>query len=204
MTDEAHELDTWLVCGTSPSAARLFVPVMELYPHAVTIVANGAITLFSAMHVDPDFAWISDGWTAALFGFHIRSAKRRGKTVIVAPERVVESLSDHDIKVALSVDVVPSSGCSGTQITQIAIDNDAKRIALVGMDGYESTSSHVMIDTFDGRRGPNAGQLLNADRARHLQAMIDQNPDVAFEFYGEPHYEITGSNLIMFPDAEAV
>lgn len=216
MSENAHHLDTWIVFGTSPSAVHFSDPVMSLYPSAITIVANGAITLFSAMHVDPDYVWIHDGWTAALFSFHIRSAQRR-KTVIVAPERAVVPLAEHRIKVNLATKLSPMGsaaafvresdeycGCSGSIITKFAISNGAKRIALVGMEGYVSSSSRAAVDTFDGRRGPHAGQLLNADRARLLQSMIDACPDVQFEFYGEPRYKLIGDNLTVFPDAEAI
>lgn len=81
---------------------------------------------------------------------------------------------------------VPCSS-SGGYLLQYAVNQGAAEIWMVGMDGYLSTPSTRVPDTYDGQLGPKYGM----QRTRNLyfpviQDVISRSPQVQFVQYGKP------------------
>ena len=89
-----------------------------------------------------------------------------------------------------------SAGLSGLLCLEYVVNHGAKRIHLVGMNGY---AGRVGGDYFDGHETP----VNTPDkRLRHtreiiepfVQTVVDACPDVEFVFYGQLNYRVTGRN----------
>jgi hypothetical protein len=181
---------TWAVVGTSPSAER-FLPIV---PEGVTTLAtNRAVKLFAERRLDYYFVF-----DQAACQNHTAEAyeKQATGTRLVTLWRKTRSLEDRNLTgfdVFLDL-VVPGPplfirgqytqqlALSGLYSLAFAVNNGAKRVVMLGLEGYENHQ---------------AGKVTLIIRPV-TQAIIDACPGVQFEFCGRPRYPIGGNNLRIY------
>jgi hypothetical protein len=184
--------ETWAVIGTSPSAARRIGEVPE---EATTIACNAAIDLFCGTGRRLDYYLLYDAAACRKWSWPAYRLQDEG-TLLVTLKRSDRALADRNLsgfdefihaESGHSTDPTFQRGyyrnlrLSGLYSLAFAVNNGAKRVLMLGMEGYENHQ---------------AGKVTLIIRPV-TQAIIDACPDVQFEFWGEPRYRLTGENLIL-------
>lgn len=178
---------TWAVVGNSPSGARFISHVPE---DAVAITHNSGIELFARRRLD--YYLLFDDAACRKHIKQAYAAQATGTKLITHThqQRQIEEfgLGGFDIFLPMG-SPTPSLFTRGQFTTQLslsgmytlafAINSGARRVLMLGMDGYANRT---------------AGKMRNCFRPM-TQAMIDACPDVEFILWGTPGYEISGPNL---------
>lgn len=192
--------DTWLILGSSPSAARLY-PIVRRQADVVATCNNGL-----AIEPTPDLYWLTDSVAVDLYRDAAHGAKARGTRIItstlaVTHRPILAELADE----VLDYDVTQTDrwspghlrNCrtSGGMLLQLAVLRGAARVVMVGMEGYRSSTDALERDYFDGRTGSASHGRVMGYYWPFVQSLIDQSPQVAFELHGKPVYPLVGDNF---------
>jgi hypothetical protein len=183
--------------GSSPSAAA-FLPYVAA--EAITISTNRGIELFNA-GIESfagrrlDYYLLFDDAACRAYVKRAYEKQADGTKLITHThqERQVKEfgLGGFDITLPMATPTPPlfvrgkytvQLGISGMYCLAFAVNNGAKRVVMMGMEGYENHQ---------------AGKVTLIIRPV-TQAIIDACPDVQFEFCGRPRYVIGGKNLRIY------
>lgn len=87
---------------------------------------------------------------------------------------------------------------SGGYLLQYAMNHYAPlEVWLIGMEGYRSTPTERVVDTFDGRLGNKAGQEWTERLYGPLiQQVVNEWPETKFIFFGKLEYPVEGDNVV--------
>lgn len=192
--------DTWLILGSSVGAERWYGQAKALAD--VRCTCNGGITVES----EPDWYWLTDPHAIERHLETARAASQRGVRIITSRQSAkakgeLVRLAHTTLDYARRFEQRWRRGeyvngrTSGCFLVQFAINNGAKRVLLVGMEGYKSRENEVVTDYFDGRDG-----LASHGDTMHyyvpmMRSIIEQCPDVEFVFYGHPNYDVAAPNV---------
>lgn len=205
----------WVIVGASPSAPVHFDAAVGRWLHPTTITTNGGIHLFNGEA--PTFYWLHDKRAVPAYLDKATAIQSRGTQLVtiaeiggqtaeqrgmghfdVMVEGTMQGGALVDGKAQFFRDAYTNLGYSGLYCCQFAVNNGAKHIALVGMEGYRSTPEEQVAENFHDPNTPgpriawlNSQQLIGPV----TQDMISQCPDIEFVFYGEPSFPLEGLNL---------
>lgn len=197
---------SWIVLGAGPDAVEMLALARRRCPTARIVTTNGGINLFRPPDV-PEVYFLTDQMGCHIYHDPARLMQRHG-TRLVTLKRSESSLKSR--RVDHFDEFLPggpiqnqfvrggySGGLSGLLCLEYAVNHGAKRVHLVGMNGYAGVEGS---DYFDGHETP-----LNPPdkRLRHTreivepftQAVVDACPDVEFVFYGRINYRVAGANV---------
>ena len=207
--------DRWVVSGASPSAPIHFEAAVGRWIYPTTITCNGGAKLFNGEA--PTYYWLHDRHAKDNYHDPAIELQKRGTQLVTLSTidrktAAMRGMGHFDILVEPSVvggalmngearfyrGVYTDSGYSGLYCLQFAINNGAKKIAMVGLEGYRSNAETQVPDTFSEPElvGLRMGQM-NTEQVigPTMQDMVDQCQDIEFVFYGEPAYPLEGPNL---------
>lgn len=179
-------MNRWLIIGSSRSAPFWFDAAYSHVERSMT--ANAGVFLFLCRGMWPHYIWMTDWRAIPLFGCIASYLQQFGSNVITYEETAGMVLK-HGIRPDIILpESTPRYSLSGLCMTQFAIDNGAGAVQWCGLDGFVPN----MPAYFDGRKVPiNYNMRKNEEEIRApLQAIIDANPDVQFEMYGDPLYQL--------------
>jgi len=195
----------WIVAGAGPDAREMLALARARHPVAQIVTTNEGINLFEPPD-RPDAYFLTDAKACEIYGQKSRDIQARGTRLVTLrrdPQALKMRRVDHcDEFVAISgahnqfVRNGYTAGLSGLLCLQYAINQGARQIHLVGMNGYTGQKNG---DYFDGHEPANTG------RKRHMhtetviqpftQAAVDECQDIEFVFYGALNYSVAGPNV---------
>ena len=157
----------------------------------------------------PDYYLVTDSRACKLWADEARQHRKVNGTQLITLRRLDSALKtrgvfDYDHFLAPSGEEGAPfqrgsyvfTSTSGQYCVQFAINNGAKTVHLIGLEGYDSTNKQdTEIDYFDGRAGPHNGPTHNARTAQFLRSLVEAVPDVKLRFYGRPRFPVSGPNL---------
>ncbi len=183
---------TWAVVGSSPSAAA-FLPYVAT--DATTITTNAGAGLFVGRRLDYYLLFDDAACRNYISLAYQKQAKGTKLITHTHQERQVKEfgLGGFDITLQMATLKTPPPlfvrgeytgqiALSGLYCLAFAVNNGARRVVMLGMEGYENRT---------------AGKMLRIIQPM-TQAIIDACPDVQFEFCGRPRYVIGGNNLRIY------
>lgn len=200
---------TWLVVGSGPSAATFIDPALSDEPDH-TITCNAGYRILA----NPHYYLLYDTDALNTYADEVPRLRREHGTTFVGTFLYGKQLRMK--MAALNPDILipfktPPAGkpayrptapwytpfiFAGSLMVQFAIRHGAKRLLLIGLEGYRTSRNRREIDYFDGREGsPLQGQWTSEVYGPGMQAIANAHPDVTFRFYGEPAYAIAGPNV---------
>ena len=200
---------SWIVVGSSPSVTDYFQRVVQNHlSESTTITCNAGILLFEDWNFYPDHYLLIDGETVRLFLPQIEMMRAKQVNLITSKAQIdglVASGLEGGVHELIEYEPAETSEfvrgryvnvrMSGLFACQYAIMNGARKVVLVGMDGYTGPGGYEpTLATFDGRLGLNGLRTTLGHIAPFVQSMVTACPDVEFVQYGEPKYEISGGN----------
>ena len=201
---------TWLVLGSSPSMPEFADSAFGCVDH----VATCNLGVVECMHQrrPPEVYGVLDSSAYRGLGRYIRAMQDDCGTMVVTDDGAAKRGVHADL-VLLQQRWKPDSvyrrgmylaaPCSGAMILQVVLMLGAKRVVLVGMEGYRSTRQERKPDTFTGAMGcEGAGEMTLAWYGPLLQQIVDGCPDVAFVMCGDPAFPLQGRNLRWYREPE--
>ena len=188
------------------------------YPIAQSITTNAGIDLIP----DPDYYLLYETEAVRRFARYIPILREKHGTSLVATKlpgkkkSLRRELAKLDPEITIEVGTTPhgsrkkvqyakgrytAGAFAGSIMLQFALEQDARTVLLVGMEGYRSKTGDIRIDTFDGRRGTPLQSLMTTETyGPMIQLIVDAWPDRMFVFFGRPNYEVAGDNVIVFDE----
>ena len=206
-------MNEWLVVGSSPSVIETFPFALAEHKGACTITANAGILIFKEYNRWPNYMVMIDQRASEMFRFHVRLAQVEGTRLVTsnwASKAIEEAKLTADVVLNVPEereykfyrDRYTDPLLSGLLSCQFAIQGGAKRLVLIGMDGYHDWNWEPKVETFDGRLGDcNGREKTRVVVAPFMQSMLDACPDVEFVQYGKPRYQLTGDNFTLMDPA---
>lgn len=209
----AERKNRWLVYGSSLSAPAFLPKAMERARPTVICTTNAGIYDIPR----PDWYGVFEVDAPKFYSRFYLDAHARG-TKIVTSTPAVRNIRELTAIASEVLDAEHYPGTetkpnfqiqfrrgmyvggvpSGAHLTQFAINKGADAVILVGMEGYASTPSNKVMDTFDGRLGPNLGeQTTQKVYGPLMQSIVTACPDVFFWFFGKPRYPLMGKNVLI-------
>lgn len=199
----------WIVIGSSPSAPAGLRAALAVAPDARTITTNRGHLLFEGddrpdvYHLHDSVACEEHRQTAvdlAAKGSHMTTLARASDRALKV--RNVDwfdeflTLVSHTHPGRYQHGVYASCGLSGLMILQYALNNGARTVHVVGLEGYADKGHY-----FDG--GPDLTQKKGLAFTRDqigpfVQSCVDACPEVQFTFYGELNYPIADGPNVTF------
>jgi hypothetical protein len=199
----------WVVLGSSPSAPAWLDPALVAAgPGAVVVTANAGVKLLLDWQQPFHVYWLSDWKACELFGPLIPLARAAGAKIAtlrrsqfglesrgLGQADMLLDLHEHDDQAEPAYRPA-GAWChptlSGLILLQLALRCQARRVFLVGMEGYRSRPGHLVIDSFDGRLGKDGSEahLKNSIRP-FVQSAINECPGTEFVFCGLPNYPLS-------------
>lgn len=200
----------WVVVGSSPSAPEwIDAALAAAGPGAVRVTANAGVELFLGGDRGPlHLYWLSDFKACELFGCHLPAVRNLGGKVATL-RRNPFGLEARGLGQAdMLLDLREQHGrlehhyqnegawchptLSGLILLQLALRCRARRVFLVGMEGYRSRPGNLVIDTFDGRLGKDGSEAHLRSRIQpFVQSAVSECPDTEFVFCGLPNYPLS-------------
>ena len=188
------------------------------YPIAQSITTNAGIDLIP----DPDYYLLYETEAVRRFARYIPILREKHGTSLVATKlpgkkkSLRRELEKLDPEITIEVGTTPhgsrkkvqyakgrytAGAFAGSIMLQFALEQDARTVLLVGMEGYRSKTGDIRIDTFDGRRGTPLQSLMTTETyGPMIQLIVDAWPDRMFVFFGRPNYEVAGDNVIVIDE----
>jgi hypothetical protein len=199
---------TWLILGSSPSAAAYY-PEAKAVADVICTANNGLV-----IEPMPDLYWLTDSVAVRRYGDLAREAVARGSHLVTSTLGLKHNAMLGEIaETVLKYDYLPrrhwmrgtlcNGRTSGGLLAQLAILNGASRVLMVGMEGYRSGHGETRVDYFDGRDGSAHHDETMAFYGPLLQSVIDQTPTVEWVWYGRPNYPWSGPNVRIVEHAPA-
>ena len=198
--------DEWLMIGTATSVARTYPRVRsEIGESVTTITTNGGIRVevFPNIYVLIDQVaceyYSNDAWVARTSGTFLVTLDR------VQSALVSRGIAHYDEFVSLPrKPAKPHRGgygsfrYSGPFCLEYACNNGAKKIHLVGFDGYRFQGDYVHADN-PGRIGPKDPKTEGVMRTKDIlepacNDIANAWNDVEFIQYGEPQFVVDADN----------
>lgn len=198
-------MTTWLVLGSSVSAPAEYERAKTFAD--VVITANRGVKI----EPNPDWYWCTDHVALQRYLPLIEPGMANGTKLITTEFAIARNgryapnlreIADVmlDYPTAFNTNFEPGSyvngRASGSMILQFAVNQRPDRILMVGMEGYQSTASHIQVEYFDGERGAAKCKALMNTYGPLVQSVIDQSPEIQFLFFGELHYPWRGISIV--------
>lgn len=185
--------DTWLCVGAGPSAETGLTRSRRDWPGATTVGTNSA-----AMLLRPDFYFLSDHVACRRWGVVAKAYQALG-TKLLTLKRSPEALKHRGVDDFDLFFEAPDFCYSGL-FCVIWAARQAKRVCLVGHDGYRSTPEKLYVDYFDGRLGARQQALQTHELLRpRFQAVAEAFPAVEFVQYCQPLFKVEAPNWLIKP-----
>ena len=185
--------ETWLAIGAGPTAETGLTRARRDWPDATTVATNSA-----AMLLRPDYYFISDMTACRRWGI-IATAYQQLGTKLVTLARQTEALKNRGLE-AYDYFVNMPEFCYSGIFCVIWAARQAKRVCLIGHDGYRSSPDKRFVDYFDDRLGTaNQGRQTRDVIQPRLQEIALSFPDVEFVQYLQPIYKIEAPNWTVKP-----
>lgn len=193
-------MTTWLVLGSSVSAPAEYE---RAKPFAdVVITANRGLKIDPS----PDWYWCTDHVASQRYLPMVEPELRNGTKLITTELGIrqnpkLRELAHTVLNYPIRFNTTFQPGeyvngrASGSMILQFAANQNPDRILMVGMEGYQSTPKHVVVEYFDGERGAGKCEKLMDTYGPLVQSVIDQSPGIEFRFFGELHYPWHGLRI---------
>ena len=198
---------TWIVLGSSLTAPDMLKVARADYGDTTLITTNSGIEL-----AEPDYYFLSDQFACKQFGQRSKDMQANGMKVITLkrlPDALHRRGLDHaDILLPIIHTGTPMifergvyRDCmfSGLYCSLFAINNGAKRMVVVGHEGYppgEDDPSYWYSAEKPLEHPPE--QRLRYTKlyiGPWWQKVADACPDIEFVFYGDLNYKISGPNV---------
>lgn len=199
----------WIVIGSSPSAPAGLRAARAVAPDARTITTNRGYLLFEGDD-RPDVYHLHDSVACkehrqvavdlAAKGSHMTTLDRRDPRAL--KQRNVDWF-DEFLKLNSPTHpgrykhgVYASCGLSGLMILQYALNNGARGVHVVGLEGYANKDHY-----FDGGADLTQKKGLKFTRDQigpFVQSCVDACPDTQFTFYGHLNYPIADGPNVTF------
>lgn len=202
----------WVIVGSSAGAPEWLPAVLAATKNPVVMTTNSGRLLFESDR-RPDIYFLGGEviGNLGIFAPHIAAAKefQKAGTWTVGLKRDPEDLVVNDmdwLDQYLEVDYgewgqwrfhrghYGAVGISGLFCLQYAVNNEAKHIHCIGMEGYAGKN-----DYFDGSPDSQA-EFTDIIIQPFTQALVSGCPDVSFSFYGNLLYEVTAPNVQIHKD----
>lgn len=223
--------NTWAVIGGGPSAPEYFDAALRCADTWIT--CNSGWQLFAAhrgqagLYADqllggrvlPHVYYLRDERAWQLHGRAVAFMRDFGVRVVTlqraSASRWAAAIDGRDEVLALATSGAQDDcfvqgkwvhpRLSGLFILQYALNHGARRVILVGLDGYASKPKRIVPDGFDGRAGNAGGQELTAQWIRPFtQSCVEARADARFVVCGRPRYRIEGPNVRHVTDPAAL
>lgn len=195
---------TWIVVGSSVNAPRDLRAATIRYPFAKSIAVNGSFQLFDWSMRPPAVYFVADHVACNLYGGDTHSMRKQGTKLVTLKrdrgalktrgvdhfdEFLKSTQSDHFVRGSYA-----DMGISGLWALQYAVNSGAKRIVLVGMEGYTgiAANDYWFHDAVDK---PQRAQHTREIIGPFTQSIVSACPDVEFEFWGNLNYRVSGANV---------
>ncbi len=213
MPNDVARSSNWVVVGASPSAPDHIAHAVARWPTPTTIACNGGAWLFGDN--PPNYYWLCDTLSARNHGDDARRFQSDGSRLVTDRSRLRLIASGGVDSADVILDATKQrgpkphttftpgqytgGGVSGTWCLQFAVNNGARRVALVGLEGYRTGRGPVYRDHFHDTKHLSPCNMM-AKITRLLIGPLTQNiitkcPDVEFVCYGKPTYPLVGDNL---------
>lgn len=165
----------WLVIGGGPSARESFAKVKD----PATIITTNA----GGNIVRPDVYWLSDPVAIAKYRDYWLGFLGE---VICNDEAVKNARGDKPTTLFPYLDKGPlfHGRCSGVLCCRVAISRGAKRLSLIGFDGYNPEDWLTGIDGKPVQQRGEQALKVNEAQALAFADMAKSHPDVAVTVYG--------------------
>lgn len=194
---------TWLILGSGPGASDTYERVKTTMPED-TIIA----TCNAGLRIEPfpDIYWLTDSEAVQLYIAEACDAKECG-AIILTHKSTVRKRNQMRALASIVLDYrldkatawTPGELCncrtSGGMLAQLAVNNGARFVHMIGMAGYASRPGKPADDYFDGRKGKNSHESVMRSYGPVMQSLFDQSPDVRFTFYGTVNWPWGGDNV---------
>lgn len=203
----------WFLLGCAPTMPlyidRLWARYVLAEPNTIVATTNAGIHECNRLGRSPDWYGVMELATPDIYGrfYEPHRPFTRIFTTDVAlrnfapagidfrPDFIAEVAGWCD-QVVFRRGTYVAVGATGGHLLQHAVNLGAKKVVLVGFDGYKSRPGHLQPDTFDGKFGPSYGESHTKQwYGPGIQQVINACPDVVFEFYGRPTFPIVGKNV---------
>jgi len=195
----------WIVLGAGPDAEKMLAYARARHPGAPIVTTNEGLALFDPPD-RPDFFLLNDQRACVQYAQAAKDAQKLGCRLLTL-RRDPQALKNRGVEHCDEfLEYVGNynqfgrggynAGLSGLLCLQYAINNGAKSVHLVGMNGYTGKCGG---DYFDGHEPVNNGRK----RRHHTESLIrpftqsavTECPDIEFVFYGQLNYPIQGTNV---------
>lgn len=203
---------TWLVVGGSPGAPGQLAALVARYPTSKRITTNSGWKLFHDSGQRLDAYFLTDTTACATHGPMVR-LHLHPNTRTITLRRELTALQKRGVD--WFDEFLPSDrpesgkppafrpgaysqscGLSGLFCLQYALNHGARRVHLIGMEGYSGQGNDYWDD---GQTQPKHGEHTERLIRPFLQSCIDTCPRVHFIAHGELRYPLTGENLSLEP-----
>ena len=213
MMRDANSTSDWVVVGASPSAPDHIGRAVARWPSPTIITCNGGAWLFTES--TPDYYWLCDALSARNHGDDSRRFQSEGCRLVTARSRLrliqLGGVDSADVILDATKQRGPQphttftpgqytgGGVSGTWCLQFAVNNGARHVAMVGMEGYRTGRGTIYQDHFHGTKHLSPCNMMAKITRLFIgpltQDIITKCPDVEFVCYGTPTYPLVGENL---------
>lgn len=183
-------------------------------PNLVVATANAGLYELIRYQCWSDYYGVMERDSPKLYGRMYNDARDNHGTRIVTSSLAMLNIAKIDPDIVLEITGWSDShvfergeyitgATTGSHLIQLAVNFGAKYVTLIGMEGYKSTPSTQVIDTFDGRKGPKFGHKHTKQWYGPLmQQVVVACPDVQFEFYGRLEYPMEGKNVVLISEKQ--
>ncbi len=194
---------TWLILGAGVRAVTDYLLAKQRNKNIdVVATANSGIII----EPNPSFVWLSDAKAIDIYYQPVADAVDRGSRLLTIADAVLKrpfveasaySIFNYPLteQTEWTPGLMVNGKTSGCALVQFAVNHGAEKVILVGMSGYKSGGGHTHKDYFHGKAGSVNNDKTMRGYGPVLQSVIDQCPDVIFEFYGKPNYDWKGENV---------
>lgn len=194
-------MTTWLALGSSLTAASNYLRAKKFADIIAT--ANQGLE----MEPHPDWYWLTDSIAAKRDFAKAKIAVKRGAKMITSKlalryspflEEIAHKIVEYEG--SKSQTWVPGTlvngRTSGCFLIQIAVNEGADKVLMVGLEGYKSKRGDIKVDYFHGGKGVHSHSETMKSYGPMVQSVIDQSPNVEFHFFGTPNYPWKGLRLV--------
>jgi len=194
-------MNAWIVLGSAADVPKYYARAKQDYPDAPTIATNHALKM-----VVPEYYFLNDMWACELFAEQARELQQSHGMKIVTPKRQASALQNRGLHTAdFLLECARGKGyapggytdCqfSGLFCLQFALMQGAEAIAAVGHGGYppNGEESPYWYDPPATTRYRMHATYTHEIIGPFWNAAIEQNPGVAFRFYGGLYWKIKGT-----------
>lgn len=193
-------MTTWLALGSSLSAVKNYLRAKKFAD--VIATANQGLEI----EPYPDWYWLTDSIAAKRDFEKAKIAVKNGTKMITSKIALryspfLESIAHKVVEYEGSKSQTWRPGelvngrTSGCFLIQMAVNDGADRVLMVGLEGYKSKRGDIQQDYFHGGSGVHTHSETMKSYGPMVQSVIDQSPNVEFHFFGEPNWPWTGMRL---------